>query len=61
MWRDICIANRDALVDLLDDYAEELEIARGAILSGDADVLTDMFERARTARRRWLLKEPQGK
>jgi prephenate dehydrogenase len=60
MWRDICIANREALVDLLDDYAEELEIARGAILSGDADALTDMFERARTARRRWLLKEPQG-
>jgi prephenate dehydrogenase len=57
MWRDICIANREALVDLLDDYAEELEIARGAILGGDAGALTDMFERARTARQRWLLKE----
>jgi prephenate dehydrogenase len=57
MWRDICIANREALVDLLDDYAEELEIARSAILSGDAAALTDMFDRARTARRRWLLKE----
>ena len=50
MWRDICIANREALVDLLDDYTDELEIARAAILSGDADALTDMFERARTAR-----------
>ena len=57
MWRDICIANREALVDLLDDYTDELEIARAAILSGDADSLTDMFERARTARLRWLLKE----
>jgi prephenate dehydrogenase len=60
MWRDICIANREALVDLLDDYAEELEIARAAILNGDANALSDMFERARTARRRWLLKEPKA-
>ena len=31
MWRDICIANRDALLVLLDNYAKELELARGAI------------------------------
>jgi prephenate dehydrogenase len=58
MWRDVCIANREALLALLDDYSEELEIARAAIDSADADGLTEMFERARTARRRWLLKEP---
>jgi prephenate dehydrogenase len=56
MWRDICIANREALVDLLDDYMEELEVARGAIEAGDAAALTQMFQRARTARGRWLLK-----
>ena len=38
MWRDICIANRDALLELLDDYVEELELARGAIESGDGRV-----------------------
>ncbi|MGZ8265913.1 MAG: prephenate dehydrogenase [Burkholderiales bacterium] len=59
MWRDVCIANREALLALLDDYSEELEIARAAIDSADADGLTEMFERARTARRRWLLKEPK--
>jgi prephenate dehydrogenase len=58
MWRDICIANREALVELLDDYAEELEVARAAIEAGDAAALTQMFERARSARSRWLLKEP---
>src|SRR6185295_9431725 len=57
MWRDICIANRDALIDLLDDYVEELEIARAAIENAEVGALADMFERARTARRRWLLKE----
>jgi prephenate dehydrogenase len=57
MWRDICIANRDALLVLIDNYAKELELARGAIESGDADALETLFERARDARARWLVKE----
>jgi len=57
MWRDICVANRDALLELLDDYTDELELARGAIENADGEALTDMFERARTARSRWLLKK----
>jgi prephenate dehydrogenase len=55
MWRDICMANRNALLELLDAYSEEIELARGAIESGDGSLLTDMFGRARTARSRWLL------
>ena len=58
MWRDVCVSNRDALLTLLDDYLEELEIARGAVESGDAEALMEMFDRARNARRRWLLQEP---
>lgn len=58
MWRDICIANRDALLKLLDDYMDELEIARSAIQNADAPALTKIFERARSARERWLLKQP---
>jgi len=57
MWRDICMANRDALIGLLDDYVQELERARAAIHSGDGNALEGMFERARSARRRWLLKD----
>lgn len=57
MWRDICVANRYALLELLDDYIDELEIARTAIQSADTDALTDMFGRARSARQRWLLKK----
>jgi prephenate dehydrogenase len=57
MWRDICIANRDALLPLIDDYMKELELARGVIENGDGDALETLFERARDARRRWLLKE----
>jgi prephenate dehydrogenase len=58
MWRDICVANREALTALLDDYVEELEIARGAIENADGAALARMFERARDARARWLVKKP---
>ncbi|MDB5905175.1 MAG: Prephenate dehydrogenase [Betaproteobacteria bacterium] len=57
MWRDICVANRVALTELLDDYMDELEIARSAIQNADAAALSEMFERARDARSRWLLKK----
>lgn len=56
MWRDICIANREALTGLLDDYLDELEAARSAIEAADGKTLDDMFSRAREARARWLLK-----
>lgn len=56
MWRDICIANREALTALLDDYLDELEAARSAIANADADALSAMFTRARDARARWLVK-----
>jgi len=56
MWRDICIANRDALTALLDEYLDELEAARSAIAAADGDALSEMFSRARDARERWLVK-----
>ena len=34
-----------------------LELARAALDAGDGAALEDMFDRARLARRRWLLKE----
>lgn len=55
MWRDICIANREALLAVLDQYEVELGRMRAAIESGDGDALGAMFERARTARSKWLL------
>jgi len=55
MWRDICIANRDALLAALDGYTAELGAARAAIERGDGNALQSMFERARSARARWLV------
>lgn len=55
MWRDICIANREALLAALGEYEAELGRMRAAIESGDGAALGTMFERARTARSKWLL------
>jgi prephenate dehydrogenase len=56
MWRDICIANRAALLSWLDRYIGELEIAHRAIRRSDGAGLEKIFERARTARGKWLVK-----
>lgn len=56
MWRDICIANRAALVPLIDGYISELESTRAALAAGDSAALEDMFAAAQRARTRWLLK-----
>lgn len=57
MWADICIANRDVLLAALEDYENELEEMRAAIGSGNAAALKRMFEGARSAREKWLVKK----
>ncbi|MDH5534360.1 MAG: prephenate dehydrogenase/arogenate dehydrogenase family protein [Betaproteobacteria bacterium] len=56
MWRDICLANRTALLTWIDRYLTELKIARRAIRRGDGATLGSIFERARASRAKWLLK-----
>jgi prephenate dehydrogenase len=55
MWADICNANRDALLAVLEDYENELEAIRAAIAGGETDELRRMFARARSAREKWLV------
>lgn len=55
MWADICVANRDALLDALEGYRGELDQVRAAIERGDRRALERMFERARRVRARWLV------
>lgn len=53
MWRDVCLANRDALVDELDGYTAVLARLRAAILAGDGAALEAVFARSREARSQW--------
>jgi prephenate dehydrogenase len=54
MWRDVCVANRDALLAELDRFAARLAALRPLLERGDAKALERIFAEARSARERWL-------
>src|SRR5712691_7726605 len=54
MWRDICLANREALLAELKRYGAGLDKVRAALRRGDAKALDKLFSGAREARERWL-------
>lgn len=53
MWRDICIANRDALGGELRGYRALLDRLQQAVDEGDEATLQQTFELASRLRRRW--------
>ena len=53
MWRDICMANRDALLDELGRYMEELGVLHKALAEADAGKLEEVFSIARSIRANW--------
>ncbi|MBM3346621.1 MAG: prephenate dehydrogenase/arogenate dehydrogenase family protein [Betaproteobacteria bacterium] len=54
MWRDISLANREALGAELRRYRASLDNLQQLLDAGDADALGQVFERAQAARERWL-------
>jgi prephenate dehydrogenase len=58
MWRDICLGNREALLDQIDAYQKELTAVREMLAHGDGDALERFFANARSARERWLKSLP---
>ncbi|MCP4471243.1 MAG: prephenate dehydrogenase/arogenate dehydrogenase family protein [Gammaproteobacteria bacterium] len=50
MWRDVCMANGDALGELIEQYQRELDRIGVAIKSGDRAELLRLFSRAKTKR-----------
>lgn len=50
MWRDICLANRDALLVALRQYHDDLGALAAAIENGDGKWLCETFTRARHTR-----------
>jgi cyclohexadieny/prephenate dehydrogenase len=51
MWRDVFLTNRDAVLDILGRFAEELFVLQRAIRMGDGQHLFDYFTRTRAIRR----------
>ncbi|CAB3799544.1 prephenate dehydrogenase [Paraburkholderia caffeinilytica] len=60
MWRDVCVANRAALLDELDAYTAVLARLRAAIEAGDGAALEAVFTRSRVARSEWQEQRTAG-
>ena len=60
MWHDICIANRDALVESLDRFQGDLGVAIDAIRDGDSTAIKELFARAKELRDRYARESDIG-
>lgn len=51
MWRDVFLTNREAVLEVLGRFAEELAVLQRAIRWGDGEALSKAFTRGRALRR----------
>jgi len=51
MWRDVFLNNREAVLEILGRFSEDLSRLQRAIRWGDGDMLFDLFTRTRAIRR----------
>lgn len=54
MWRDISLANRDALLGELDAYLAQLTNVRAMLAAGDGAALENVYAKAQRARCAWI-------
>jgi prephenate dehydrogenase len=54
MWRDISLANREALLGELDAYLLQLTRLRGLLAAGDGPGLEAVYSNAQQARHNWI-------
>ncbi len=50
MWRDICLGNKQAILDLLDEFHQGINKIEQAIKEDEGEYLVEVFERAKKAR-----------
>jgi len=50
MWHDICLANQDALLDVMQRFRDDLQLLIDAIANGDSEFIRQTFTRAKQAR-----------
>ncbi|MHB8166136.1 MAG: prephenate dehydrogenase [Sulfuricella sp.] len=57
MWRDICLANREALLKELEGYQAQLARLHAMLGQGDGAALEQVFSHASAARNKWIAKQ----
>ena len=51
MWRDVFLANKEPMLEMIQRFTEDLTALQRAIRKGDGDTLQDLFTRTRAIRR----------
>jgi cyclohexadieny/prephenate dehydrogenase len=51
MWRDVFLANKDAVLEMLGRFQEDLSALTRAMRTGDGETLFEHFTRTRAIRR----------
>lgn len=51
MWRDVFLNNREAVLEMLGRFNEDLSLLQRAVRNGDGDMLFEFFTRTRAIRR----------
>jgi cyclohexadieny/prephenate dehydrogenase len=51
MWRDVFLTNRDAVLEMLGRFTEDLSVLQRAVRASDGKKLQELFTRTRTIRR----------
>jgi len=52
MWRDVFLYNKDAVLETLGRFSEDLSALQRSIRWGDGDALLELFTRTRAIRQR---------
>ena len=55
MWRDICVTNREQVLDALNGFKEQIDVITRKVEDADQDAILSYFEQAKSARDLGLL------
>jgi len=54
MWRDICLANREKLINVLEEFIKELENFKSILGNGNGEKIEEFFKTAKRLRDSWI-------
>jgi prephenate dehydrogenase len=58
MWRDICLANAEAILAMIDQFEEDIAVLAAAIRDNDGERLLAIFQDAKAARDAFAVGQP---
>ena len=60
MWRDICITNKEHILNALDGFKSQIDEIRSDVANSDQDAILSYFDKAKASRDAGLLKKAES-